>query len=137
MQYMLDTNICVAFIRGKWDLLFHRVKNHELGDVCISSITLAELACGAEKSAHPHRNCRELLRFSAPLRVLAWGGNAAHAYGQIRATLEREGRVIGALDMLIAAHALAEDATIVTDNVREFDRVPGLSVENWITRPEL
>ena len=97
----------------------------------ISAIVLAELKHGVEKSSRPDQNRIALDKFCAPLTVLAFDDAAAGAYGRIRADLERDGQTIGAMDMLIAAHALAENAVLVTNNEREFRRVEGLAVENW------
>jgi tRNA(fMet)-specific endonuclease VapC len=95
-------------------------------------ITLAELEYGVEKSARPEQNRIALMEFCAPLELRPFEDSAAAEYGTIRACLERRGDVIGPLDQLIAAHALAEGATLVTNNEREFRRIEGLSVENWM-----
>jgi len=131
VQFMLDTCCCIDIIRGRHPAMLARLKHFKLGTVSISSITLAELEYGAEKSARPEKNKVALLHFCAGLEILPFDSFAAVAYGKIRATLEREGRVIGPLDLLIAAHALAEDVTVVTSNEGEFRRVAGLRVENW------
>jgi len=100
--------------------------------VCISSITLSELEYGVEKSEQRDRNKIALAKFIAPIEVIAYDDLAAARYGGIRSFLEKNGISIGALDMLIAAHALAEDLILVTNNEREFKRVPGLKIENWV-----
>ena len=100
------------------------------GGLCISSVTLAELRYGAEKSAYPGKNEAALLQFAAILETLPFD-DAAVEYGRIRAFLERNGTPIDSLDTLIAAHAKAADMTLVTDNTREFERVPGLRLANW------
>lgn len=130
-HYLLDTNICIDLIRGKPQPLAH-LRRHKVGSVAISSITLAELQYGVARSSDPERNRISLVTFVAPLEVLPFDDRAAAAYGELRAELQRVGRPIGPLDMLIAAHALAEKLTLVTNNEREFNRVTGLKVENWV-----
>lgn len=130
-MYMLDTDTCVDLIRGRGKTILRRLREHAIGDVAISAITLAELAHGVEKSATPAQNRIALREFTATLVVSPFGDEAAVAYGAIRARLEREGRIIGPMDLLIAANALADRATVVTRNEREFRRVEGLAVENW------
>ena len=103
------------------------------GDVGVSSITVAELQFGVQKSQRPLQNQEALALFLAPLIIADFDHAAAEAYGVIRADLERQGTPIGSLDTLIAAHALSLGVTLVTDNEREFSRVPGLQVENWVS----
>ena len=133
MKYLLDTNICIALIRQKPPALIQRIISHRPGEVGISSITLAELAHGVEKSAQPEQNMSALQQFLLPFEVSDFEQKAALAYGKIRAQLERNGRTIGSMDMLIAAHAINLEAILVTNNVREFQRVKGLNVEDWIS----
>ncbi|MBV8494631.1 MAG: type II toxin-antitoxin system VapC family toxin [Alphaproteobacteria bacterium] len=130
-RYMLDTNICIYVIRNRPAELRHRF-DEALAELCISVITLAELCFGAEKSARPPQNRNAVEAFVARLDVLPFSAQAAAHYGQIRAALERAGRPAGVHDMLIGAHARSESMTLVTNNRREFDRMPGLAVENWI-----
>jgi tRNA(fMet)-specific endonuclease VapC len=129
---MLDTNICVELIRGRASRVFDRLRQHGVDDVAISSITLAELQYGVAKSARPARHALLLAEFCAPLAILPFDNQAAETYGRVRAALERAGTPIGPLDTLIAAHALALGMTIVTNNEREFRRVVGLGIENWM-----
>lgn len=131
MTYMLDTNICIYAMKNKPEKVLQRLKEELNGGICISSITLAELEYGMKHSSDPGKNERALLRFLVPLSVLPFGPAAATAYGEIRAYLQRQGTPIGPLDMLIAGHAKAEEMILVTNNVREFARVPGLEIENW------
>lgn len=133
MTYMLDTNICIYVMKQKPEAVLRRFKETiEAGDsLCISSITLAELEYGMQHSSAPARNERMLLQFLAPITILPFDARAASAYGEIRAYLQSRGTPIGPLDTLIAAHARAEGLNLVTNNVREFARVPGLKVENW------
>lgn len=127
----MDTNICIEVIRGRGARIVSRLRRCEIGEVGISSITLAELAHGVEKSAKPDRNRIALQGFCAPLQIAPFDGLAAMAYGWVRDYLEGRGKIIGPMDLLIAAHALALDATLITNNLREFKRVPKLIVENW------
>jgi tRNA(fMet)-specific endonuclease VapC len=132
MGFMLDTNICIYMIRGKPPQVLSRLKALPLGDVSVSSITVSELEYGVAKSSKPQQNRDALDAFLAPLEILPFNGEAAFRYGEIRAFLEKEGKLIGAMDMLIAAHAVSASMTLVTNNIKEFDRVPGLRLENWL-----
>jgi tRNA(fMet)-specific endonuclease VapC len=127
---MLDTNICVFVMTGRGPSLATRFER-EAADLCMSSVTLAELAYGVEKSTARTRNQQALAAFVARIEVLDFDPGAAAAYGLLRARLERAGRVIGPYDLMIAAHAMSRNMTIVTNNRREFDRVDGLLVEDW------
>lgn len=131
MTYMLDTNICIYAMKKKPEKVLRKLKEELNSGVCISSITLAELEYGMKHSSDPVRNEQALLRFLAPISILPFGSAAASEYGEIRAYLQNQGTPIGPLDMLIAGHAKAEDMILVTNNVREFARVPNLEVENW------
>jgi len=133
MKYLLDTNICIALIRQKPAMLIQRLTFLQPGDAGISSITLAELFHGVEKSARPEQNMSALEQFLLPLDLADFDLDAALAYGRIRMDLERTGQLIGSMDMLIAAHAVSVDAILVTNNVQEFRRVKGLLVEDWIS----
>jgi tRNA(fMet)-specific endonuclease VapC len=128
--YLLDTNICIYIINRRPPKVFEHFVGKPYGQVAISSITGAELSFGVAKSGSA-RNQQALDKFLAPLEILPFDGAAMHRYGELRADLERTGRPIGALDTLIAAHALALGATLVTNNIREFERVPALPLENW------
>lgn len=132
MIYMLDTNICIYVMKKKPEKVLQRLKKELNNGVCISSITLAELEYGMKHSSDPAKNEQALLRFLAPLSVLTFGSSAASEYGEIRAYLQNQGTPIGPLDMLIAGHARAEKMILVTNNVREFERVPELEIENWV-----
>lgn len=131
MKLMLDTNICIYVIKQKPAEVLARFNSYAVGDIVVSSITVAELQFGVRKSQQPERNQKALDQFLLPLLVVDFDQIAAASYGAIRATLERQGRPLGPLDMLIAAHALCLGLTLVTNNVGEFDRVQGLAVENW------
>jgi tRNA(fMet)-specific endonuclease VapC len=136
MRFMLDTNLCIALMRGKADAAFHRLRALAVDEAGVSTITLAELRFGASKSARTARHELLIVAFCAPLAITDFDARAAEAYGAIRATLEAAGTPIGPLDTLIAAHALSLGATLVTANVREFERVPGLVVENWLVQEQ-
>lgn len=131
MKYLLDTNICVFIIRKKSQLALKRLRQHPAGDVGISTITLAELRYGADKSQDPPKNHAALSAFLAPLEVVEFDAQAAEQYGSIRADLEKRGLPIGPLDSLIAAHAQSAGLTLVTNNQSEFSRVSGLALEDW------
>ena len=135
MTYMLDTNICIYAINNRPESLAVRIrghlKEHQKDDVCISAITLAELEHGAAKSSYTAKSTAVLLQFLAVLSVLPFENSAAKEYGSIRAYLEKRGTPIGPMDMLIAAHAKSEKLILVTNNVREFSRVPDLKIANW------
>lgn len=132
--YMLDTDICVELLRGRAAGVFERLRGHGVDEVGISSITLAELQYGAARSSRPGYHAERVAEFCAPLAILDFDGRAAEVYGRVRAELEREGKGIGPLDTLIASHAVSLDMTLVSNNEREFRRVRGLKVENWMRR---
>ena len=131
MRYLLDTNICIYLIRKKPPQVLRKFNTYSVGEVAISSITVAELQFGVQKSQYPSQNQRALEQFLVPLTIVDFDYKAAIAYGRIRATLEGQGTPIGPLDTLIAAHALSLNVTLVTNNIREFSRVPDLKLANW------
>ena len=131
LKYMLDTNIAIYVIKRK-PLEVLEVFNKHAGELCISSITMAELMHGVEKSERTEQNLRRVEAFESRLEVLAYGDKAASHYGNIRADLERRGCVIGVNDLHIAGHARSEGLILVSNNLKEFERVDGLRLENWI-----
>lgn len=131
MRYMLDTNICIYVIKHKPEKFFDELKKHDPAEMCISSITYAELAHGVEKSAAVEKNRLALSLLLANIEILDFNVDAANCYGKIRADLEKKGTPIGPLDMMIAGHAQSLDYTVVTNNVKEFARIGGLKIENW------
>jgi tRNA(fMet)-specific endonuclease VapC len=131
MKYMLDTNICIYLIRQKPEKVLRRFKNHSIGDIGISSITLAELRFGVEKSQQIQNNRQALEEFILPLEIADFDEKAAVIYGAVRAALEKAGTPVGSMDMLIGAHALSLDLTLVTNNVREFKQIKNLNVVDW------
>ena len=130
LKYMLDTNIVIYVIKRR-PIELLEVFNRHAGQMCISSITLAELMHGVEKSAMPDHNLRQIEDFISRLEVLEYGGKAAAHYGEIRADLERKGTPIGVNDLHIAGHARSEGLTLVSNNLREFERVDALRLVNW------
>lgn len=133
MKYMLDTNICIYLIKQKPAVVLERFKQTDISEISISSITLSELFYGVSKSSKPEQNLMALTQFAAPLEIMSFGGEAAQCYGDLRAHLEIQGTPIGSLDMLIAAHAISLSITLVTNNEKEFNRVPNLKIENWVS----
>jgi tRNA(fMet)-specific endonuclease VapC len=129
---LLDTNICIELLRAGSPAMLARMREHEIDAIAISAITLAELNCGVAKSSRPEHHASLLAQFCAAIGVLPFDHLAAETYGRVRANLERAGTPIGPLDTLIASHALSLGLTVVTNNVREFQRVAGLRVENWL-----
>ena len=131
MNYLLDTNVCIYLIKRHPVGVLRRMTELTVGDVGLSSVTVAELQYGVAKSSQVERNGLALEQFLAPLAVVDFDASAAVAYGVIRALLERRGTPIGSMDTLIAAHALSLNVTLVTNSEREFTRVPGLKLANW------
>lgn len=131
LKYLLDTNIVIYVIKRRPRTALDRF-NREHGRMAVSSITLAELIHGAEKSSDPARNLAAVEDFCSRLVVLPYGDKAAWHYGGIRAALEKMGTTIGVNDLHIAGHARSEGLTLVSNNQREFERVPGLVLDNWV-----
>lgn len=131
LRYLLDTNICIDVIKRRPESLLDRF-NENASHLGISTVTLAELLHGAEKSSQPQRTLSVVEDFCSRLDVLDYGIKAAQHYGQIRAALERRGMPISINDLHIAAHARSEGLTLVSNNLREFERVEGLLYENWV-----
>ncbi|MFP3897116.1 MAG: type II toxin-antitoxin system VapC family toxin [Anaerolineales bacterium] len=132
MRYLLDTNICIYLINQKPPSMMNKFNEYSVGEIGVSSITVGELWYGVAKSEHRRKNAKALQQFLLPLVVTTFDEGAAEVYGEIRAALEKEGLPIGAMDMLIAAHALSAGVVLVTNNEQEFARVPGLLIENWV-----
>lgn len=131
MRYMLDTNICIYAIKHRPETVIKNFLKHDPDEICISSITYAELMHGVEKSQARERNRVAITMFLSAITILEFNNYAAEEYGKIRAELERKGMPIGPMDMLIAGHARAENLILVTNNTREFFRVENLKVEDW------
>ena len=130
LRYLLDINICIYVIKRRPEMVLDRF-NERAAHLAISSITLGELLHGAEKSSQPQRTLAVVEDFCSRLDVLDYGAKASQHYGQIRTALERLGTPIGVNDLHIAAHARSEGLTLVSNNLREFERVDGLLFENW------
>ena len=131
MKYMLDTNICIYTIKHKPPEVIKNFLRHNPDEMCISSITYAELMHAVEKSQAVERNRMAITLFLSAITILPFNQYAAEEYGKVRAELERKGTSIGSMDMLIAGHARAEELVLVTNNTREFFRVENLEVEDW------
>jgi tRNA(fMet)-specific endonuclease VapC len=131
MDYLLDTNICIYIIKKRPEKVLEKFNSLTIGDVVISSITLAELHYGIMKSSNPKKNQEALDKFLSPLEIIDFDYFATIEYGKIRAVLEKNGTPIGPLDTLIAAHAKSQKLTLVTNNEKEFKRIHDLKIENW------
>ncbi|CAA6821390.1 MAG: Unknown protein [uncultured Sulfurovum sp.] len=129
---MLDTNICIYIIKNKPKSVKAKFREFEIGELCISSITVSELMYGAFKSQFVEKNLRAIQDFLMPFEIVDYDYEASVEYGKIRAYLEKKGQVIGNMDMQIAGHALALDLVLVTNNTKEFLRVEGLALDNWV-----
>jgi len=133
MKYLLDTNICIYIINEKPEDVLRKFEQYPVHEFGISSVTHAELQYGVEKSKNKIINQDALDEFLLPLTILPFHGKRlVTCYGEIRVSLESKGKTIGPLDMLIAAHALSMDLTIISNNIKEFARIPNLKYENWI-----
>jgi tRNA(fMet)-specific endonuclease VapC len=129
---MLDTSICIHLIKRKPMHVVDKLRAFDPGKVAVSSITVAELHHGVSKSNQPDGNREALAELLLPLEALPFDEKASYHYGDIRSTLEKMGNVIGSMDLLIAAHARSLSLTLITNNLREFERVPGLRADNWV-----
>ena len=131
-KYLLDTNICIYITKHRPPEVLAKFESLQVGDVAMSLITYGELHFGAEKSRQSRQAHAKLNRLAELINILPLSTSVANNYGSIRSTLEKAGTPIGANDLWIAAHALAENLILVSNNLREFQRVPGLTVENWV-----
>jgi tRNA(fMet)-specific endonuclease VapC len=131
MKLMLDSNVCIYLIKEHPVSVLERFAAHPVGDIGISVITLAELEYGVTKSSRPAKNREALEQFVSPLDVAPFDRAATAAYGRLRTALEKKGQPIGSMDLLIAAHAISLNVRLITHNVKEFGRVPGLRIEDW------
>jgi len=129
---MLDTNICIYIIKNRPQSVLDELKKCDVGDIVLSSITVSELMYGVHKSQFVEKNLKAIEHFLIPFDVVNYDYKASLEYGKIRATLEQKGQPIGSLDMLIAAHAKSLGVVLVSNNMKEFERVEGLDVENWV-----
>jgi tRNA(fMet)-specific endonuclease VapC len=132
-MYMLDTDICIYIIKQKPESVLNHFNKLKVGELFISSITFAELMNGAKKSSRIEPNISKLNELADLLVVSPFDKEAAIVYGDVRSALEKKGIIIGGNDLLIAAHALSLDLILVTNNVKEFSRIDGLKIENWVS----
>jgi len=130
-MFLIETSTCVSILRKRLPRTVRRLHKAGIDALAISSISAAELYHGAAKSREPGQETRRIQELLTLIKPIEFSSTAALAYGFVRSTLERTGQAIGPFDMLIAAHALSEDAVLVTGNTREFARVPGLTLEDW------
>lgn len=131
LKYLLDTNI-VIYVLKRRPIKVLEIFNKNASRMAISTITLSELIYGAEKSSHVDKNLEAVDDFVSHLEILPYEAKASQQYGQIKATLERKGQIIGENDIHIAAHAVSQGLILVTNNLKEFKRIPNLALENWV-----
>ena len=131
LKYLLDTNIVIYVLKRRRKEVLE-IFNRNASRMAISSITLSELIYGAEKSPNVDKNLEAIEEFVSHLDVLPYDAKASQHYGQIKAALEKRGEIIGENDIHIAAHAISQGLILVTNNLREFKRVPNLALENWV-----
>ena len=129
---MLDTNICIYIIKNRPESVKNRFQEFEIGELCISSITVSELMYGVYKSEYVEKNFRAIESFLMPFDIVDYDYSASIEYGKIRADLEKKGQVIGGMDIQIAAHAKSLGMIVITNNTNEFKRVHGLEIDNWV-----
>ncbi len=132
MKYLLDTNICIYIIKRKPEKVIRRFLELNPGDIFISAVTVAELDYGVAKSGRPEQNAIALREFLLPLEMIDFTRRDALTYGKIRNEHEKKGKPIGAMDLLIASQAVSREITLITNNEKEFKRIPNLNVENWV-----
>jgi len=134
MKYLFDTNICIYLINNKYEYLIDRVENIGIEKIAISTLSIAELEYGIakSKSLYKEENRIALMEFLLPFKLLPFEQNDAYEYGIIRSELQARGNIIGNIDMLIGAQAISNDLILVTNNVKEFKRIEGIRLENWI-----
>lgn len=133
MLFLLDTNICIYIIKRKPQQVIDRFQTLFLSDIGVSSLTVAELEYGAYKSQYVEQNRAALNQFLLPLEIVPFDESITQIYGDLRATLERRGTIIGGIDMLIASQAIALSLTLVTNNTKEFSRIQNLDLDNWVS----
>lgn len=131
-MYLLDTNICIYIIRKQPDSIVKKIESLNPSEVILSSISLAELEYGVSKSMHRDQNRRALLYFISAFDIVPFNAQDAEVYGLIRSYLEKQGKITGPYDMQIAAQAITRNLTLVSNNTKEFQRIPQLKLENWV-----
>ena len=132
MKYLLDTNICIYIIKNRPPQVKEKFIKHEIGDIALSTITVSELIYGAFKSQQIEKNLQIIEEFIMPFDIIDFNYKSALEYGKIRATLEKQGQIIRNMDMQIAAIAKSHKMTLVTNNLKEFNRIDNLRLENWV-----
>ena len=132
MIYLLDTNICIYIIKNKYIEIAKKISKVGIENISVSSITIAEMEYGIAKSSRPQEAESKLYEFLVPFTIVDFNTNSARYYGKIRNELNAKGTPIGSMDLMIASIAMASEMKIVTNNVKEFERIPGLQIENWI-----
>lgn len=131
IKYLIDTNICIYIMNKRPTGIIHKFKRFDIGEIGVSTITVSELHYGIAKSKNRRSNKQRIEEFLSPLEIIPYDEIAAKTYGDIRHKLEKQGELIGPLDLLIAAHALSRNLVLVTNNEKEFKRVKNLKVKNW------
>ncbi len=131
MSYFLDTNMCIYYLKGKYPALLVKVLSLNPADIKIPAVVKAELIYGAEKSSRRDANLEKIMAFLSPFEIVPFGDSSTFSYGETRAFLDRAGLPIGPNDLLIAATVLSERGILITNNIKEFERIPGLLLENW------
>ena len=132
MKYMLDTNTCIYLINHRSQKVIQKFLSYDPNDICISTITYAELLSGLEKNKNFERNQIAMTLFLSPITILTFDDKVAETYGKVRASFDEKNTSLNQLDMLIASHAISENLTLVTNNEKGFKKIKGLKVENWI-----
>ncbi len=133
-MYLLDTNICIYIIKKKPPEVLRKLKSKSLDDIFISSITVAEMEYGAAKSEFPEKNKISLIEFLSIFNILPFDDKDAVEFGIIKADLSKKGKIIGPMDLLISAQAKSRKLILVTNNVKEFERIPSIRIENWVKK---
>jgi tRNA(fMet)-specific endonuclease VapC len=131
MKYLIDTNICIYIMNKRPIKVIQKFKQFDVGEICVSTITVSELQYGVVKSKNHRLNRQRVQEFLSPLEIIPYDESAANMYGDIRYQLEKRGEPIGPLDLMIAAHALSGNFVLVTNNEKEFKRIKQLKIENW------
>lgn len=131
MKYLIDTNICIYIMNKRPTKVIQKFKQFDVGEICVSTITVSELQYGVVKSKNHRLNRQRVQEFLSPLEIIPYDESAANMYGDIRYQLEKRGEPIGPLDLMIAAHALSGNFVLVTNNEKEFKRIKQLKIENW------
>jgi len=132
MNFLFDTNICIYLLNKKYEKIIDRIELEGIENIAISSLTIAELEFGIEKSSQKERNRMALMGFLLPFKIISFNQNDAYEYGIIRNDLQKKGKIIGNMDLLIGSQAISRDLILVTNNEKEFERIENIRIENWI-----